>query len=83
MVSETEKKTVSELLGYIQDNDLNAEMVLAEMYNYHDFGFTPITGKLVLKGGKMFLKIDKKYWGGEEGDSVFRWFRVFPLNIVY
>jgi len=29
------------------------------------------------------LSVDKKYWGGEEGDSVFRWFRVFPLNIVY
>lgn len=22
------------------------------------------------------LGVDKKYWGGEEGDSVFRWFRV-------
>jgi Leucine-rich repeat (LRR) protein len=29
------------------------------------------------------LSVDKKYWGGEEGDSVFRWFRVFPLNILY
>lgn len=22
------------------------------------------------------LSVDKRYWGGEEGDSVFRWFRV-------
>lgn len=22
------------------------------------------------------LNVEKKYWGGEEGDSVFQWFRV-------
>lgn len=26
------------------------------------------------------LSVDKKYWGGEEGDSVFRWFRVLIFN---
>lgn len=26
------------------------------------------------------LKIDKMYWGGEEGDSVYRWLRVLLLS---
>lgn len=28
------------------------------------------------------LSVDKKYWGGEEGNSVFRWFRVIFSNFV-
>ena len=27
------------------------------------------------------LSVDKKYWGGEEGESVFRWFRVLYLKV--
>lgn len=26
------------------------------------------------------LSVDKRYWGGEEGDSIFRWFRVLLIN---
>lgn len=29
------------------------------------------------------LAVDKKYWGGKEGDSVFRWFRVSPFESIY
>lgn len=28
------------------------------------------------------LRVNKRYWGGEEGDSVFRWFRVHLLNFI-
>lgn len=24
------------------------------------------------------LSVEKNYWGGEEGDSIYRWFRVSP-----
>lgn len=25
------------------------------------------------------LNVEKKYWGGEEGESIYRWFRVFDF----
>lgn len=28
------------------------------------------------------LSVNKRYWGGEEGDSVFRWFRVSLFNFI-
>lgn len=28
------------------------------------------------------LSVEKRYWGGEEGDSVFRWFRVILFTFV-
>lgn len=29
------------------------------------------------------LTVDKRYWGGEEGDSIFRWFRTSPDGTQY
>ncbi|KAF7138111.1 hypothetical protein RHSIM_Rhsim07G0133800 [Rhododendron simsii] len=29
------------------------------------------------------LTVDKKYWGGKEGNSVFRWFRVSPFESIF
>ncbi|KAI6706023.1 hypothetical protein NL676_008985, partial [Syzygium grande] len=29
------------------------------------------------------LSVDKRYWGGEEGDSIFRWFRTSPDGTPY
>lgn len=26
------------------------------------------------------LDVEKKYWGGEEGESIYRWFRVFNVT---
>lgn len=28
------------------------------------------------------LSVNKQYWGGEEGESVFRWFRVLFVIII-
>lgn len=30
------------------------------------------------------LNVEKKYWGGEEGESIYRWFRVFEFvwNVI-
>lgn len=29
------------------------------------------------------LTVDKKYWGGKEGDSIFRWFRVSSCESIF